>query len=214
MALTGENTDGTLYLQDAFDRGAVAALAGSKALEQGLPATFVSADGAILRRAVVPSESEPEAGARGPYVFVVPDPLASLQQLAAFWRAQMPARVIGVTGSVGKTTTKETVAGVLGVRFKTLANQGNLNNEIGLPLTLLRLLPEHQRAVLEMGMYKVGEIAHLCRIARPTTGIVTNVGPDSPGTAEDDRTHCPCQVRVGGSPTPRRRRRCGHPERG
>jgi UDP-N-acetylmuramoyl-tripeptide--D-alanyl-D-alanine ligase len=85
--------------------------------------------------------------------------------------------VIGVTGSVGKTTTKEITAAVLSTRYRVLKNEANYNNEIGLPLTLLNLRREHERAILEMGMYAPGEIRLLCQIARPRVGIVTNVGP-------------------------------------
>ena len=84
---------------------------------------------------------------------------------------------MGITGSIGKTTTKEIVANVLAQRYTTLWSEGNLNNEIGLPLTLLRLTPEHQRVVVEMGMYALGEITRLCEVARPRIGVVTNVGP-------------------------------------
>jgi UDP-N-acetylmuramoyl-tripeptide--D-alanyl-D-alanine ligase len=195
VALRGEKTDGSLYLADAFARGAVAAIAGPQAREiPGLAATFILQDGTILERSL-PSEDEGTrgrgeeqaasprplvlggAGARTPYVFVAPDSLQALHNLAAFWRAQLPVTVIGITGSVGKTTSKETVANVLEKRYSTLRSEGNLNNEIGLPLTLLRLTPEHQRAVLEMGMYTLGEINRLCEIARPRIGVVTNVGP-------------------------------------
>ena len=89
----------------------------------------------------------------------------------------MPADVVAITGSVGKTTSKEIVANVLAQRYNTLRSAGNLNNEIGLPLTLLQLAAEHRRVVLEMGMYTLGEIARLCELARPRIGIVTNVGP-------------------------------------
>jgi len=85
--------------------------------------------------------------------------------------------VVGVTGSVGKTTTKELIAAVLHTRFRTLKSEGNLNNEIGLPLSLLRLSEADERAVLEMGFYVPGEIALLCRLARPHVGVVTNVLP-------------------------------------
>jgi UDP-N-acetylmuramoyl-tripeptide--D-alanyl-D-alanine ligase len=84
--------------------------------------------------------------------------------------------VIGITGSVGKSTTKELVASVLEQRYSTLKNPGNLNNEIGLPLTLLRLSDGHQRVVLEMGLYVPGEIAFLCELAEPHIGVITNVG--------------------------------------
>ena len=109
--------------------------------------------------------------------FVVPDSLVALQQVAAHWRAQRATVAVGITGSVGKTTTKEIVANVLAQRYNTLRSEGNLNNEIGLPLTLLRLTPEHERVVLEMGMYALGEITRLCELARPRIGVVTNVGP-------------------------------------
>ena len=116
-------------------------------------------------------------GISAPYTFIVPDSLGGLQKLAAHWRERMPAVAVGITGSVGKTTTKEIVANVLEQRYTTLRNEGNLNNEIGLPLTLLKLTPQDQRIVLEMGMYALGEIAGLCRLAKPRIGIVTNVGP-------------------------------------
>jgi len=86
-------------------------------------------------------------------------------------------RVVGITGSIGKTTSKEIVAAVLRQRYRTLKSEGNYNNEIGLPLTLLHLTSEHERVVLEMGMYDVGEIAQLAAIALPQVGVVTNVGP-------------------------------------
>jgi UDP-N-acetylmuramoyl-tripeptide--D-alanyl-D-alanine ligase len=106
----------------------------------------------------------------------VDDSLAALQQIARFWRRKLSLRVIGITGSVGKSTTKEVVAQVLSERYKTLRNPGNLNNEIGLPLTMLRLNEAHERAVLEMGFYVPGEIRFLCEIAMPHVGVVTNIG--------------------------------------
>lgn len=104
--------------------------------------------------------------------------MGALQRLGKAWRARFgQVRVIGITGSVGKTSTKELAHAVLGRRFRTLKSEGNLNNEIGLPLTLLRLRPEHERAVLEMGTYGPGEIALLADLARPSVGVVTNIGP-------------------------------------
>jgi UDP-N-acetylmuramoyl-tripeptide--D-alanyl-D-alanine ligase len=106
----------------------------------------------------------------------VEDALQALQSVARYWRNKHDLRVIGITGSVGKSTTKEIAALVLGQRFETLKNPGNLNNEIGLPLTLLNLRSDHQRAVLEMGFYVPGEIKFLCDIARPQVGVITNIG--------------------------------------
>jgi UDP-N-acetylmuramoyl-tripeptide--D-alanyl-D-alanine ligase len=106
----------------------------------------------------------------------VNDSLAALQTIAAFWRRKLNLRVVGVTGSVGKSTTKELIFEVLSQRYRTLKNPGNQNNEIGLPLTILRLGYGYQCAVLEMGFYVPGEITQLCEIAQPHIGVVTNIG--------------------------------------
>ncbi len=111
-----------------------------------------------------------------PFCIRVDDTVRALQQAARFWRRKMQVRVIGITGSVGKSTTKELVAEVLSQRYRTLKSLGNFNNEIGLPLTLLRLSEGYQRAVLEMGFYVPGEIAFLCDLALPSIGVVTNIG--------------------------------------
>lgn len=173
FALRGERTQGHLYIADAFKLGAVAAVAEPGALDVCSQATFVLPDGTLR----TPAPEFEGAQASLPIVFVVPDALSALQQTAAFWRRQMPAHAVGITGSVGKTTTKEIVANVLAQRYETLRSEGNLNNEIGLPLTLLRLTPDYQRVVLEMGMYALGEIARLCDLALPRIGVVTNIGP-------------------------------------
>lgn len=107
---------------------------------------------------------------------VVPDVLQALQQLATYHRRLFDIPVIGITGTNGKTTTKELVHAVLSADRPTLATTGNLNNHIGVPLTLLRLTPEHRIAIIEMGANKPGDIAELAAIAEPTHGMITNIG--------------------------------------
>src|SRR3990170_3804069 len=126
---------------------------------------------------VVQGTAELLVAGRGPAVFHGGARPPPLQRLAPYGRARHDVRVIGVTGSVGKTTCKELIAAVLGARYRVLKSPDNLNTEIGLPLTLLYLTEEHECAVLEMAMYGPGEIDLLCRIAAPQTGVVTNVGP-------------------------------------
>ena len=132
------------------------------------------ANGAIgvLASKIVPHEPDPSFA----YV-VVEDPIAALQRAAAARRDELDVGVVGITGSVGKTTAKEAIAQVLRRRYKLLASPGNFNNEIGLPITIFELTDEHERAVLEMGAYGTGDIEQLCRIARPQVGVVTTVGP-------------------------------------
>ena len=110
-------------------------------------------------------------------VIAVADTLAALGDLAAAWRRKFSLPVIAVTGSTGKSTTKEMIARILAGRYRVLRNEGNLNTLIGLPLTLLQLKPSHRAAVLEMGMNRPGEIARLTEIAAPDIGLITNVGP-------------------------------------
>jgi UDP-N-acetylmuramoyl-tripeptide--D-alanyl-D-alanine ligase len=165
VALRGQNRDGHQFIAQAFANGAAAVIAERPPAEAGC--SVLALDGLVPGR----------AGITAPVCLVVPDSLGALQQLASRWRRQHPVRVVGITGSVGKTTVKELAAAVLGQRFRTLKSEGNYNNEIGLPLTLLRLEPPHRRVVLEMGMYGPGEIAKLAEIALPHVGVVTNVGP-------------------------------------
>ena len=106
----------------------------------------------------------------------VPDTLRALGGLAHFWRGRQPAKIIAITGSNGKTTTKEMTAQILSRRFRILKNEGNLNNLIGLPLSLLKLSEEHEIAVLEMGMNAFGEIRRLREIADPQVSLITNIG--------------------------------------
>jgi UDP-N-acetylmuramoyl-tripeptide--D-alanyl-D-alanine ligase len=152
FAVTGERLDGHAFVQAVFDRGARAAVI------------------ATSRAAEFRDIGEAHT------LMCVGNPLAALQMLAAAVRRHWGRRVIGVTGSAGKTSTKDAIAHVLGKRFAVLKSQGNLNNGFGLPLQLLRLQPEHEVAVIEMGMSNAGEIEALARIAAPDWGVVTNVG--------------------------------------
>jgi len=165
VALKGERTDGHDYVTDAFSRGAVAAI-----VERDVEHLGLTLDMTDPARTLPPSWWLP-------LVLKTDDSLQALQQVAAFWRRKHDVRVIGITGSVGKTTTKELAAAVLARRYVTLRSEASYNNEIGLPLTLLHLTEEHERVVLEMGMYDVGEISDLARIALPHVGVVTIIGP-------------------------------------
>ncbi len=165
VAIPGERTDGHNYIGQAFQRGAAFAL-----VQRDLSGQFSMLD---LRSGFQP---ESLAALDSPFCLRVEDTLKALQIAARFWRRKLDLRVIGVTGSVGKSTTKEMIAEVLGQRYRTAKNPGNLNNEIGLPLTVLGLSEGHERAVLEMGFYVPGEIAFLCDLALPSVGVITNVG--------------------------------------
>jgi UDP-N-acetylmuramoyl-tripeptide--D-alanyl-D-alanine ligase len=110
-----------------------------------------------------------------PFVIQVPDTLKALQDLASFQRKRFPLKVVAITGTNGKSTTKEMIASILETKFKTLKTQGNLNNHVGLPLTLLEREPDHEIGVLEMGMSAVGEIKRLAEIAQPDIGVITNI---------------------------------------
>lgn len=151
VALPGLRTDGHRFLRDAVVSGAAA--------------LFVSV--------------EPDAATLGAVgdvtVVVVRDQLAALHAVSAGWRARFSPLVVGVTGSIAKTSTKEAIWCVLSALGRTLRTEGNQNNEIGVPLTLLRLGPDDVNVVLEMGMYTGGEIAELARIARPDIGVVTAI---------------------------------------
>jgi len=117
-----------------------------------------------------------EASYTGERTLLVGNVLESLQQLARDYRKTLRCPVIGITGTNGKTTTKELIATALSARFSTYATTGNLNNHIGVPITILNIRPETEMAVVEMGANHIGEIAALCNIARPTHGIITNIG--------------------------------------
>ena len=167
VAFKGEATDGHFYVSEAFGRGAVAAI-----VEQVVPIEALTLD---LRINITQRSIRQWTL---PVIFLVDNSLLALQELAKWWRLQLKdLRVVGITGSVGKSSTKELVATVLERDYVVLKSEGNLNNEIGLPLTLLQLEPKHQRAVLEMGMYALGEITRLAELAQPIVGVITNVGP-------------------------------------
>lgn len=152
IAVKGEVHDAHRFVDDAAAHGATAAL--------------VRADWAA-------GQSNPPLP-----LIAVPQPVEALQQLAAARRTTLDAGIVGVTGSLGKTSTKETIAAVLGARYRTYRSPGNMNSEIGLPLSILEIGPDDQMAVLEMGgAYAMGEVALLAAIAQPKVGVVTNVHP-------------------------------------
>jgi UDP-N-acetylmuramoyl-tripeptide--D-alanyl-D-alanine ligase len=161
VAIAGEHTDGHEHLAEAFEHGAIASL-----IDRDVDPDLRVLD---LRGGSAPEEVET------PLCLRVENTIEALQAAARFWRDQLDLRVIGITGSVGISTTKELTAEVLHHSYRTCKNEGNLNNEIGLPLSLLKIGPNHERAVLEMGFYVPGEIALLSEIARPQVGVITNI---------------------------------------
>ena len=175
FALRGEEQDGHAFIPHALSQGCRVIVA-QRAPESGC--VVVDARDAEAFRQQAGRLLSFESISETPVCLLVSDSLAALQQLADFWRTRHPVRAIGVTGSVGKTTSKEKIAAVLSQRYRVLKSERSINTATGLPLTLLRLTSAHERVVLEMGGgYALGEIAHLARIARPQIGVVTNVGP-------------------------------------
>ncbi|HEX6348076.1 MAG TPA: Mur ligase family protein, partial [Candidatus Dormibacteraeota bacterium] len=146
FALKGAETDGHRFLADAVSRGAAAVVV-DRDVEAG--------SAAVLR---------------------VPDTWAALYALARHVLARVSPLVLGVTGSNGKTSTKEFLAAALATRYPTLKTEGNLNTETGVPLTILKLEPEHRALVLEMGLQGPGEIGRLAELARPRVGVITTIG--------------------------------------
>ena len=146
IATKGEKVDGHKFIPSVFEKGAMAVIC----------------------------EEVPEV-LTGPCI-QVKDSFIALKKLAAFYRQQLDITVVGITGSVGKTSTKEFVAGVLGTKYKVWKTQGNFNNEVGLPLTVLQLRDEHEIAVLEMGISDFGEMHRLSEIAKPDICVLTNIG--------------------------------------
>lgn len=150
LALKGENFDGNDFLTEAIDKGAT---------------------GIISSRPPAKNDLRKLS-----FAVVVADTLSALQQIAALHRQKFTLPVVAITGSNGKTTTKEMTGIIIGSKYKTLVTAGNFNNQIGLPLTILKLNKKHQAAVLEFGTSKIGEIATLTKIAQPKIGVITCVG--------------------------------------
>jgi UDP-N-acetylmuramoyl-tripeptide--D-alanyl-D-alanine ligase len=150
FAVKGERLDGHDYVAAALEKGAAAAVVRKDQIDR------------------YPDKTR---------LLAVDDTLVALQTLATAVRKVWGKPLVGVTGSAGKTTTKEAIAHVLGARFRVLKSEGNFNNHFGLPLMLLKLEPEHDVAVIEMGMSHAGEIRALAKIAQPEIGVVTNVAP-------------------------------------
>lgn len=164
VAVRGEVQDGHRFVPDAFARGARGAI-----VARGRAAEFA---------ALAPSAG-PSGSTRlttPPVLIEVEETLGALGALAAHWRTKFPIPVIGITGSIGKSSTKELVAGVLATRCRVLKSPKSYNNEYGLPLSVLLIGPETDVAVLEMGTFGPGELTDLARIARPSIAVVTNVG--------------------------------------
>ena len=146
FATKGERVDGHDYIAKAFDLGAIVAVC--ERIPEGVDGTFI----------------------------VVKDTFVALKQIAKFYRESLDIKVVGITGSVGKTSTKEFIASVLSQKYKVLKTEGNFNNEVGLPLTVLKLRDEHEVAVLEMGISDFGEMTRLSEIAQPDVCVITNIG--------------------------------------
>lgn len=146
IATKGERADGHSFIPGVMEKGALAVVCERAPEEENIP-----------------------------YI-LVKDSFLALQEIAEYYRKQLDVKVVGITGSVGKTSTKEFIAGVLSQKYKVLKTEGNFNNEIGLPLTVLQIKEEHEMAVLEMGISHFGEMHRLSRIARPDICVITNIG--------------------------------------
>ena len=156
VATVGERVDGHKFIPEVFAKGASLVIA-SKAPEE------ICAEHALTTE-----------GWKS-YV-VVEDPFAALKELAEYYRSKLTIPIVGITGSVGKTSTKEFIAGVLSEKYKVLKTEGNFNNEVGVPLTLLRIRKEHEAAVVEMGISEFGEMHRLSKMVRPNICVITNIG--------------------------------------
>ena len=159
VALRGERFDGHQFVPDVLAKGATGAIVHDSYRWDSKHAKAID------------SRHEP-------FLFGVEDPLFAYQQLATHHRSRFGIPVVAVTGSNGKTTTKDMVASVLAQRWRTLKTEGNYNNRIGVPHTLFRLTARHQAAVIEMGVDHRGQTTRLCEIVHPNVGLITNIGPD------------------------------------
>lgn len=148
FAIPGERVDGHQFIKQVYDQGAM----------------------------LVICEKEPEEAYRNRSYILVEDTLSALRDVAQYYRSCLSAIIIGITGSVGKTTTKEFIASVVETKYKVLKTEGNFNNEIGLPLTIFRIRKETEVAVLEMGINHFGEMSRLSKIAKPDISVITNIG--------------------------------------
>lgn len=156
IAIRGENFDGNKFWKDALNKGAQAVIINSDV--------------------EIPEEDLNEFQVAEKAIIKVDDTIDALQRMASFKRDMYNIPIIAVTGSVGKTSTKDLISSTLSTKYKVLKTEGNTNNEIGMPLTLLRLNDSHEVAVIEMGMNHFGEISLLSKIAKPTLAVITNVG--------------------------------------
>ena len=147
-AIKGERVDGNKFVNGAYEDGALVCM----------------------------SENEPENLPEGAAYIVVESCLQALKDIAEYYRKVCGTKIIGITGSVGKTSTKEMLAAVLSEKFNTLKTLGNFNNELGVPLTLFRLRPEHEVAIVEMGISDFGEMTRLSKMVRPDACVITNIG--------------------------------------
>jgi UDP-N-acetylmuramoyl-tripeptide--D-alanyl-D-alanine ligase len=158
VALAGSKQDGHLFVRDAFDRGAAAALVGETALRN-------------------PALGLEKLAAAGRVLIAAPDTLRGLQDAARIYLSQFPGLLkIGLTGSAGKTTTKEIAAAIIGREKKVVKNPGNLNSETGLPLAVFEVRSGHEAGIFELGMNRPGEIAELARVLEPHIALTTNIG--------------------------------------
>jgi len=155
VATVGERVDGHKFVTDVFSKGVVVALVQK-----------------------TPEQVEAEQGESvnwGNYI-LVEDTLQALKEIAEYYRTKLSTKIVGITGSVGKTSTKEFIAGVLSEKYSVLKTEGNFNNEIGVPLTLLRIRDKHEVAVVEMGISDFGEMHRLSKMTKPDICVITNIG--------------------------------------